>query len=104
MALLGLQLCLLLPGEVIGWELPLAELKRVVNRLIESGELDRAESILKQEHALKGESEEILFLEATLLFKQKRHQESLTKLRACLEKKMETAEIYKAHCLQRCPA
>jgi len=95
MALLGLQLCLLLPGEVIGWELPLAELKRVVNRLIESGELDRAESILKQEHALKGESEEILFLEATLLFKQKRHQESLTKLRACLEKKMETAEIYK---------
>ena len=82
-------------GEVITQGLPVAELKRVVNRMIESGQLDRAESILKQEHALKGESAEILFLEATLLFKQKRHQESLTKLRACLEKKMETAEVYK---------
>lgn len=95
-ALLELWLCLSpARGEAIAQGLPLAELKRVVNRLIESGQLDRAESILKQEHVLKGESKEVLFLEATLLFKQKRHQESLTKLRACLEKKMETAEVYK---------
>ena len=77
--------------------LPLAELKKVVNQLLESGRLDQAESILKEQHALKAESEsaEILFLEANLLFKQKRHHESLTKLRACLEKRLETAEVYK---------
>jgi len=95
-ALLELWLCLSpTRGEAIAQGLSVAELKSVVNRMIESGQLDRAESILRQEHALKGESAEISFLEAALLFKQKRHQESLTKLRACLENKMETAEVYK---------
>ena len=92
MVLLGLGLVRCLS---MGNEMSMSELKRVVNQLLDSGRLDQAASILKEQRALKGESEEILFLEANLLFKQKRHQESLAKLRTCLEKKMETAEVYK---------
>ncbi len=92
MVLLGLGL---LPCLSMGNEMSLSELQKVVNQLLDSGRLDQAASILKEQRALKGESGEILFLEANLLFKQKRHQDSLTKLRTCLEKKMETAEVYK---------
>ena len=94
-ALLGLWLCLSARGEAFAQEPPHTELKGIVSQLIESGKLDQAESVLKEERMLRGESVELLFLEASLLFKQKRHEDSLTKLRACLEKKMETAEVYK---------
>ena len=92
MVLLGLGL---LPCLSMGNEMSLSELQKVVNQLLDSGRLDQAASILKEQRALKGESGEILFLEANLLFKQRAASDLLAKLRACLEKKMETAEVYK---------
>ena len=61
-----------------------SSVRQSIARLIESGQLQQAQTQLNQQLSHQGESPDTLYLEALLLFKQKQHEKSEEKLKRSL--------------------
>jgi tetratricopeptide (TPR) repeat protein len=66
-----------------------------IDTLIETNHLREAQELLQKEIHARGESYEILFREAKLLFGEKRYRDSLSVLKRCLALTQEDPEVYK---------
>jgi tetratricopeptide (TPR) repeat protein len=65
-----------------------------ISRLIQRGRLKEARERLRDQIASKGESHETLYLEAKILFKEKKFMESLKVLERCLSMEQHDPEVY----------
>ncbi|HUU14152.1 MAG TPA: tetratricopeptide repeat protein [Terriglobia bacterium] len=66
-----------------------------INRLIDAGDLTAARQMLADEVASRGDSYQTLFLEAKILFREGKYQESLEALERALSLNQRDAEVYK---------
>ena len=66
-----------------------------IDTLIETNHLQEAQELLQKEIHSRGESYEILFREAKLLFRAKKYRDSLSVLKRCLALTQEDPEAYK---------
>jgi len=65
-----------------------------IERLMDNAKLEEARARLKKETALRGESHDLLFLEAKLLSREKRYYESLRLLQRCLALRQDDPRVY----------
>lgn len=65
-----------------------------IERLIDDGKFEAARARLKRETAVRGETHEVLHLEAKLLFKEKKFYESLKILQRCLALRQDDPDVY----------
>src|SRR5262245_34595397 len=70
-------------------------LRQSIKELVDSDRLQEARESLKQEVASRGESGETLYLEGTILFKEKSFGESLQAAERSLALGLRDAEVYK---------
>jgi len=70
-------------------------LRKSIKELVDTGRLEEARQRVKQLVATRGESGETLFLEGTILFKEKRFTESLKAAERSLALGLRDAEVYK---------
>jgi tetratricopeptide (TPR) repeat protein len=69
--------------------------REIITRLIDAGQFEEAQGRLKQELSKTGETEDTLFLEALILFKQKHYEESMEKLKRSLALSQNDPEVHK---------
>lgn len=67
----------------------------VIDQLVDAGDLTAARRMLAEEVSSRGESYQTIFLEAKLLFREKRHRESLRVLERVLALNQHDVEAYK---------
>ena len=66
-----------------------------INELVDSGDLAAARQKLAETIAARGENDQTLYLEARILFREKKHRESLKVLERCIALDHRDPEVYK---------
>ena len=66
-----------------------------INKLVDAGDLAAARKMLGEEVALRGETYWTIFLEAKILFREKKYRESLKVLERALALDQQNVEVYK---------